>query len=180
MILLKRLSPSADVLLLRRPIIKDARGWFMEAYNYRAFMNETGASIAWVQDSRFYSKKGILRGPHVMTRERSQYKLVESLRGRLFVTAICVRGGSPECGKAYSAELTVANRKMMLIPPGWATAILALTDAVGQYKTNVHFTDGPQLSLAWDDPTVNVQWPIKPIVRPSEPFLPLEEVAARV
>lgn len=140
----------------------DHRGWFSEVFNQKTFHEQTGLDIAWVQDCRFLSKKGALRGPHFYPIRYGQYKLVECLSGAAFDVAICVDSTSEFYGDYHAVQLLGGSGCQFLVPPGHAHAVLALEDSVVQYKTNVFNLAQEQTALAWDDPDVAIDWPITP------------------
>lgn len=136
----------------------DNRGYFMETYSQRD-MEEHGIHIRFVQDNQSMSTKGVLRGLHFQ-KNYSQTKLVRVIKGSVFDVAVDLRPGSKTYGKWYGIELTDANKKQFLIPRGFAHGFLVLSDtAEFCYKCDDFYHANDEGGLAWNDPTIGIQWP---------------------
>ena len=136
----------------------DNRGYFMETYNQRD-MEEAGIDIVFVQDNQSMSTKGVLRGLHFQ-KQFPQTKLVRVIKGSVFDVAVDLRPGSATYGKWYGIELTEENKKQFLIPRGFAHGFLVLSDtAEFCYKCDDFYHPNDEGGLAWNDPTIGVQWP---------------------
>lgn len=137
----------------------DNRGYFMETYNEND-MKESGIDIKFVQDNQSASTKGVLRGLHRQI-NHSQSKLVRVIKGSVFDVAVDMRENSPTYLKWYGIELTEENKKQFLIPKGFAHGFLVLSDyAEFCYKVDDFFHPNDEGGIAWNDPTINVKWPI--------------------
>lgn len=144
---------------------EDARGFFMEVYRYDAFMEAGVCYHPFVQENHSYSKAGVLRGLHV------QYgpplgKLIRIINGAAFVVAVDIRHNSPTCGKWFGVELSAENQKQLFAPAGFASGFCVTGDvAEVEYHYTVHYNAGGEASIRYDDPDINVDWPIQnPIV----------------
>ena len=136
----------------------DRRGFFMESYNARDFA-EAGIQTVFVQDNQSMSVKGVLRGLHFQ-KQFPQTKLVRVIRGTVFDVAVDLRRGSESYGKWYGAELSAENKKMFLIPPGFAHGFLVLSDeAEFCYKVDDYWHPNDEGGLAWNDPSIGIEWP---------------------
>lgn len=139
---------------------EDARGYFMETYNYRD-MQEQGLDMVFVQDNQSKSRKGVLRGLHFQI-EHPQGKLVRVIKGRVFDVAVDMRHGSATYGKWYGVELSEENKKQFYVPEGFAHGFLVLSDeAEFCYKCTDFYHPGDEGGIAWNDPKVGVEWPIE-------------------
>ena len=78
-------------------VFGDARGYFMETYNYNDF-REAGLDYVFVQDNQSSSVRGVLRGLHFQI-HYPQDKLVRVLSGEVFDVAVDLRKGSPTYGQ---------------------------------------------------------------------------------
>lgn len=137
----------------------DSRGYFMETYNEND-MKEVGIDIKFVQDNQSASTKGVLRGLHRQI-NFPQSKLVRVIKGSVFDVAVDMREGSPTYLKWYGIELTEENKKQFLIPKGFAHGFLVLSDyAEFCYKVDDFFHPNDEGGIAWNDPTIGVEWPI--------------------
>lgn len=137
----------------------DSRGYFMETYNQRE-MAEAGLDYNFVQDNQSASTKGVLRGLHRQL-YFPQTKLVRVVNGTVFDVAVDLREGSATYGKWFGIELSAENKKQFLIPKGFAHGFLVLSDyAEFCYKCDDFFHPNDEAGIAYNDPTIQVQWPI--------------------
>ncbi len=135
----------------------DSRGYFMETYNKRD-LEEYGLNMEFVQDNQSMSTKGVLRGLHFQ-KEFPQGKLVRVIKGKVFDVAVDLRKGSKTYGKWYGVELTEENKKQFYISEGFAHGFLVLSDtAEFCYKVTDFYHPGDEGGLAWNDPTIGVEW----------------------
>ena len=149
-----------DVLVLEPKVFGDARGFFMESYNARAFAEATGLQVDFVQDNHSRSMRGVLRGLHYQI-QQPQGKLVRVTQGRVFDVAVDLRHASPTFGRWTGAELSADNNLQMWIPEGFAHGFLVLSDSADfLYKTTDYYAPEHERCLAWDDATVGVAWPL--------------------
>ena len=136
----------------------DNRGYFMETYSQRD-MEENGIHINFVQDNQSMSVKGVLRGLHFQ-KNFPQTKLVRVIKGRVFDVAVDLRKDSQTFGKWYGIELTEENKKQFLIPRGFAHGFLVLSEtAEFCYKCDDFYHANDEGGLAWNDPSIGIQWP---------------------
>ena len=136
----------------------DARGYFTESYNQKD-MQEAGLNVDFVQDNQSGSVKGVLRGLHYQ-KEHPQGKLVRVIRGRVYDVAVDIRRGSVTYGKWFGVVLSAENKKQFYIPEGFAHGFLVLSDeAEFAYKCTDFYHPGDEGGIAWNDPTLGIQWP---------------------
>ncbi len=137
----------------------DHRGYFMETYNQQDMAAE-GLDMVFVQDNQSMSRKGVLRGLHFQ-KQFPQGKLVRVIRGAVFDVAVDLRRNSATFGKWYGAELTAENKKQFYLPPGFAHGFMVLSDeAEFCYKTTDFYHPDDEGGLMWNDPDINVEWPL--------------------
>lgn len=137
----------------------DNRGYFMETYNEND-MKEAGIDIRFVQDNQSASSKGVLRGLHRQI-NFPQAKLVRVIKGSVYDVAVDMRENSHTYLKWYGVELTESNKKQFLIPKGFAHGFLVLSDyAEFCYKVDDFFHPNDEGGIAYNDPTINIEWPI--------------------
>lgn len=140
-------------------VFGDARGYFMESYNYNDF-KEAGIDQVFVQDNQSASKKGVLRGLHFQI-EHPQDKLVRVIKGEVFDVAVDLRKDSPTFGQWYGVFLSEENKKQFFVPKNFAHGFLVLSDyAEFCYKCTDFYHPGDEGGLAWNDPEIGVQWPL--------------------
>lgn len=140
-------------------VFGDARGYFMETYNYNDF-KETGIDCVFVQDNQSASKRGVLRGLHFQI-EHPQDKLVRVIKGEVYDVAVDLRQGSPTFGKWYGVLLSEENKKQFFIPKNFAHGFLVLSEyAEFCYKCTDFYHPGDEGGLIWNDSEIGVEWPV--------------------
>ena len=149
-----------DVLVLKHQVFGDERGFFMESFNQRDFQKVTGLNEVFVQDNHSRSARGVLRGLHYQV-EQPQGKLVRVTAGEVFDVAVDLRPGSPTLGCWVSQRLSADNQLQMWVPPGFAHGFLVLSETADfLYKTTEYWYPKLERSLAWNDPDLNILWPL--------------------
>ncbi|HAN27253.1 MAG TPA: dTDP-4-dehydrorhamnose 3,5-epimerase [Haliea salexigens] len=152
-------TPLAGLVVLEPRVFGDERGFFLESWNATTF-RDAGLDVNFVQDNHSRSAQGILRGLHYQT-EQPQGKLVRVTAGAVFDVAVDLRRGSPTLGQWYGLELSAANHRMLWVPPGFAHGFYVLSEfADFQYKCSDYYHPASEVSLAWDDPTLGIEWPV--------------------
>lgn len=147
------------VLIIEPRVFGDARGFFMETWNARAFA-DAGLDLAFVQDNHSRSQKGVLRGLHFQN-PGPQGKLVRVAQGAVFDVAVDLRASSPTFGKWVGVELSAANKRMFWVPEGFAHGFLTLEDDTDfLYKCTAPYAPQSEFTLAWNDPAVGIEWPV--------------------
>jgi dTDP-4-dehydrorhamnose 3,5-epimerase len=150
-----------EIILIEPKIFGDERGSFMEIYKYSDFAG-TGIKEHFVQDNYSKSLKGILRGLHFQKNPNSQGKLVWCMRGRIFDVAVDIRRGSRTFGHWVSAELSEENNRLLYVPPAFAHGFVALSEAAGViYKCTREYSPEDDRGIIWNDPEININWPVK-------------------
>ena len=137
----------------------DARGYFMETYNYNDF-KEAGIDVEFVQDNQSASKKGVLRGLHFQI-NHPQDKLVRVIKGEVYDVAVDMRPGSATYGQWKGVFLSEENKKQFFVPKNFAHGFLVLSDyAEFCYKCSDFYHPGDEGGIMYNDPSVGVEWPI--------------------
>ena len=150
----------ADVLIFEPKVFGDARGFFMESYNQRAFAEAAGLEIDFVQDNHSRSRKGVLRGLHYQI-QQPQGKLVRVTSGAVFDVAVDVRRSSPTFGRWVGVELTAENHRQLWVPAGMAHGFVVLSESSDfLYKTTDYYAPQFERSIAWNDPAIGIDWPL--------------------
>jgi dTDP-4-dehydrorhamnose 3,5-epimerase len=149
----------ADVLLIEPRVFGDARGFFYESFNQRAFTLATGITLPFVQDNHSKSAKGVLRGLHYQV-NNPQGKLVRVTAGEVFDVAVDIRPESPTYGQWVGEILSGDNKRQLWVPPGLAHGFVVLSDtAEFLYKTTDYYAPEHERCIAWNDPTLAIAWP---------------------
>jgi dTDP-4-dehydrorhamnose 3,5-epimerase len=149
-----------DVIIIEPNVFGDNRGFFPESYNEKTFEALTGIKVAFVQDNHSRSAKHVLRGLHYQIKQ-PQGKLVRVVAGEVFDVAVDIRRASATFGKWVGERLSADNKKQMWVPPGLAHGFLVLSDVADfLYKTTDYYAPEHERCIRWNDPDLNIQWPI--------------------
>ena len=152
-------TPLAGVVVIRPKVFGDDRGFFFESWN-RKQCQDAGIPTDFVQDNHSRSRQGILRGLHYQT-EQPQGKLVRVATGEVFDVAVDLRNDSPTCGQWFGCMLSAENKAQLWVPPGFAHGFYVLSPyADFLYKCSDYYHPESEVTLAWNDPTVAIDWPL--------------------
>lgn len=155
------------VLKIETDFFEDFRGEYAELYNGELYNKEiykhNGVLINFVQDDISISTKDVLRGIHG---DGETWKLISCLHGCFYFVVVNCDTESQNFGKWESFLLSDKNRTQILVPPKHGNAYLALSDTViFHYKQSTYYNPKGQFTYIWNDPKLNIWWPIKnPIV----------------
>lgn len=153
------LVPFEEVKVIAPDVHSDTRGAFVETYaadRYRA----AGMGVRFVQDNLSRSRGNVLRGLHFQ-HPRGQAKLVRAATGTVWDVVVDVRVGSPSFGKWAGIELSGGDQRQLFVPSGFAHGFVVLsTEAVFEYKCSDSYRPEYDRCLAWNDPTVGIEWPV--------------------
>lgn len=150
-----------EVLLIEPTVYGDERGFFFESFNQARFDEAAGTEVSFVQDNHSKSAKGVLRGLHYQIRQ-AQGKLVRVVEGEVFDVSVDLRRSSPTFGRWVGEMLSADNKRQLYIPPGFAHGFVVLSEtAQFLYKTTDFYSPQHERAIIWNDPTVNIAWPIE-------------------
>ena len=150
-----------EVLIFEPKVFGDDRGFFYESFNERRFNELTGISTSFVQDNHSKSAKNVLRGLHYQIRQ-PQGKLVRVVSGEVFDVAVDVRKSSPTFGHWVGVTLSGENKRQLWIPEGFAHGFVVTSESAEfLYKTTDYWAPEFERSIAWNDPAIGINWPIK-------------------
>lgn len=163
-----------EVIVLEPKVFGDDRGFFFESFNAKAFAEATGLKRDFVQDNHSKSAKNVLRGLHYQI-QQPQGKLVRVVQGEVFDVAVDLRKSSKTFGQWVGVHLSAENKKQLWVPEGFAHGFVVLSDAAEfLYKTTGYWAPEFERSIAWNDPTIGIQWPIQ-----GEPTLSAKDAQAK-
>ena len=147
-----------EVVIIEPKVFGDARGFFFESFNQKAFNDATGTNHQFVQDNHSRSAQGVLRGLHYQI-QQPQGKLVRVVRGAVIDVAVDIRKSSPTFGQWVAEELSEDNHRQLWVPPGFAHGFVVLSEvAEFLYKTTDYYAPAFERCIAWDDPTLAIDW----------------------
>jgi len=148
-----------EVKIIEPKVFGDDRGFFMETYRESWFQSEV-ADVVFVQDNHSKSSKGILRGMHYQTKF-SQGKLVRVISGEVFDVVVDLRKSSATFGQWVGTLLSVENKRQLWVPKGFAHGFYVTSkSAEFVYKCTEYYAPEYEKSLAWNDPDLDIHWPI--------------------
>jgi dTDP-4-dehydrorhamnose 3,5-epimerase len=155
-----------DLLLFKPKVFGDERGFFLETFR-ESWFSERDIPVTFVQDNHSSSSRGVLRGLHYQI-NNPQGKLVRVTAGEVYDVAVDMRKNSPTFGKSVGVYLSAENKKIFWVPPGFAHGFLVLSErAEFNYKCTEYYAPEHERSLLWNDPALNIDWPLTGIHQPT-------------
>jgi dTDP-4-dehydrorhamnose 3,5-epimerase len=150
-----------DVVLLEPKVFGDERGFFFESFNHARFEEAVDRRVTFVQDNHSRSARNVLRGLHYQV-QQPQGKLVRVVQGEVFDVAVDLRRSSPTFGKWVGAHLSAENKQQLWVPEGFAHGFLVLSESADfLYKTTDYYAPAHERCVAWNDPRVGIEWPLR-------------------
>ena len=141
---------------------QDQRGYFMVTHDSDIFA-EHGMTNEWVQENQSGNlDKGILRGLHFQRPPHAETKLVRAVVGTVFDMFLDLRRSSPSYGRWDSVILSADKSNMVYIPKGCAHAYCTISEeSIITYKVDTRYAPEASDGICWDDPDLNIPWPLK-------------------
>lgn len=165
-----RISPTElpEVLLVEPTVHRDERGFFLESWHAEKFA-AAGLDVHFVQDNQSGSRRGTLRGLHAQV-ARPQGKLVRASLGEIYDVAVDIRPGSPRFGSSVGLLLSAENFRQLWVPEGFAHGFCVISElAEIQYKCTAPYDPTSEITIAWNDPRLAIQWPVHdPLLSPKD------------
>jgi dTDP-4-dehydrorhamnose 3,5-epimerase len=162
-----------DCLVIEPRSFSDERGVFFESFNAQKIAGLMGGGVTFVQDNQSNSHRGVLRGLHYQI-EQAQGKLVRVASGSVYDVAVDLRRSSRTFGQWVGVHLDAQSNRMFWVPPGFAHGFVVTSDhAVFLYKTTDYYAPQHERTLAWNDPTLAIAWPI------ADPILSAKDAIGR-
>lgn len=164
------------VLIIEPDVFGDERGFFLETYQQSRYQ-DIGIEFDFIQDNHSRSQRGVLRGLHAQ-KNNPQGKLVRVSQGAVFDVAADINPASDTFGKWVGVELNDTNMRQLWIPPGYAHGFQVLSETADfEYKCTAYYDPQDEIGLLWNDPTLNVQWPLsQPTISAKDKQLPTLEM----
>jgi dTDP-4-dehydrorhamnose 3,5-epimerase len=158
------------VLVIEPAVFGDARGFFFESWNRRAFSALIGRDVEFVQDNHSASARNVLRGLHYQV-QQAQGKLVRAAAGEVYDVVVDLRRSSPTFGRWVGERLSAENHRMLWVPAGFAHGFIVLSErAEFLYKTTDYYAPEHERTLLWNDPALGIDWPLagEPVLKPKD------------
>ena len=164
-----------EVILIEPKLFFDERGFFFENFKEENFISN--GITKFIQENFSYSIQGVIRGLHYQKNPKAQAKLVTVPSGEIFDVVVDIRKKSPTYGKYVTEILSENNHRSLYIPEGFAHGFSVLSkNANVIYKISNEYSPNDEGGIIWNDPTLNIPWPIKnPIISEKDSKLPLLE-----
>lgn len=149
-----------EIKIIQPIIINDNRGYFLETYQKKRYQALLSVECDFVQDNYSRSYKNVLRGMHFQ-KNNPQGKLLRVVHGEVFDVSVDIRKNSNTFGQWVGMILSDKNNRQLWIPPGFAHGFVVLSDIADfEYKCTNYYDPDSEECLLWNDPTVNINWPI--------------------
>lgn len=149
-----------EILLVEPDVHRDARGFVLETWHAERYAR-AGLDADFVQDNHSRSIRGTVRGLHAQL-ARPQGKLVRVSQGELLDVAVDIRHGSPSFGRHVAVVLSADNFRQLWIPEGFAHGFCVLSETAElQYKCTDLYDPTSEITIAWNDPTIDIDWPVE-------------------
>lgn len=140
----------------------DERGFFNQIFQEESY-RKAGIGCSFVQDNLSYSRYAVTRGLHYQNGERAQSKLIQVIKGEIFDVAVNIDKESKDYGKSESFHLE--SGMQIFIPSNFAHGFQCLSeDAYLLYKCSNAYSKGHEGTIIWNDPKLNINWPIKNVI----------------
>ena len=168
-------TPLKDAFVIEMQPHQDDRGWFSRTFCKKEFVAH-GFGGEWVQlNHSFNEKKGTLRGMHFQKSPFSEIKLVRCIVGSVFDVIIDLREKSPSYLSWFGVELSAKNKKMILIPEGFAHGFQTLeNDTELLYHHSAFYSPEAEAGIRYDDPKIGINWPLTvTVISPKDIDYPL-------
>ena len=147
------------LVVIEPKVFGDARGYFFESWNSQRY--DAIIQARFVQDNISFSRKGTVRGLHFQN-PNAQGKLIQVLQGEVYDVAVDLRRSSPTFQKWHALLMSSENKKQFYIPPGFAHGFAVTSEtALFHYKCTEFFSQKDEMALKWDDPDLNIPWPVE-------------------
>ena len=148
---------SFNVKVYKNTSFKDHRGYYWTSWKRSAIKK-----IIFRHDKFSLSKKNVLRGLHG---DKKTWKMISCIYGKVFFVVVDMRKKSTTYLKHKQWILNYKKPVLILIPPYFANAHLCLSrECIFHYKLSYKgkYVDiKKQQSYRWNDPKLNIKWPIK-------------------
>lgn len=152
-------APVAGVVVVRPPVHRDARGFFLETFRAETYAR-AGIPTVFAQANHSRSRRGVLRGLHYQIRH-TQGKLVRVARGRVWDAVVDLRRSSPTFGRGFGLVLDDEEATALWVPPGCAHGYLTLSETADfLYSCTDVWDPEAERTIRWDDPDLALAWPL--------------------
>ena len=164
-----------DLKVIEPAVFGDSRGYFFEAFNQQTF-SKNGINNQFVQDNESKSDFGVIRGLHFQQNPFAQAKLVRVIKGEVLDVVVDLRVGSPTFQKKFEIILSEENKKMLLVPRGFAHGFSVLRDnTIFSYKCDNLYNKASEGGINLFDESLQIDWRVpkeKAVISEKDLILP--------
>jgi len=148
-----------QILSIKKKLFFDKRGYFLEILKEKKLKNKFPFCVM------SYSKKNVIRGLHIQTKNR-QGKFITVIKGRIFDVAVDLRKNSKTFGKVFTNILRESPSKSLFIPPGFAHGFCTLDKHNYIIYSCTKYRDKKsEKTIIYNDTNLKIKWPVsKPIL----------------
>jgi dTDP-4-dehydrorhamnose 3,5-epimerase len=149
--------------VLQQQLLEDQRGFFSRLFS-KGDLAVLGIDFEIEQVNYSLSLQvGIIRGLHYQVAPKAEAKIFKCISGRVFDVIVDVRKDSPTFLQWHGQELREDSHQMLLVPEGFAHGVQSLEEnsEIIYFSSEAHSGEHEHL-LRFDEPRVNIQWPILP------------------
>ena len=142
--------------------LKDDRGFFMRTFDLE-FFKDHGLNFQWVQENHSRTVKTSVSGGCISSFHRFQrQKMIRCVRGAILDVFVDLRKNSSTFGQWGSIELSEENKKMVIVPQGFAHGFCTLSEITDVlYKVDNVYSPKHESGILWNDPDLNISWPVQ-------------------
>jgi dTDP-4-dehydrorhamnose 3,5-epimerase len=158
---MKKIETEFEGLFILEPkVFYDSRGYFFESFNQKKY-EDLGLNYVFVQDNQSFSSYGTLRGLHFQSGVDAQSKLVRVTQGSVTDVVVDIRPYSKTYGKHLKCKLSEENKKMLLIPKGFAHGFVVTSEfATFVYKCDSLYNPKAEVGIKYNDPLLAIDWEV--------------------
>ncbi|MGI9616393.1 MAG: dTDP-4-dehydrorhamnose 3,5-epimerase [Acidimicrobiales bacterium] len=143
--------------------ISDDRGFFARWYCRDVFAEHGLDAMDAQGNLSFNPVAGTIRGLHLQRPPSAEAKLMRCSKGAIFDVIVDCRQGSPTQWRWLGVELSAENRRALYVPKGFAHGYQTLVDDTDVfYLVSEPYTPGAEDGLRYDDPSLEIEWPLPP------------------
>ena len=150
-----------DVIIIIPKVFGDERGYFLETFREDEFIQQ-GIGLKFVQDNQSGSQQSVLRGLHYQIKQ-AQGKLIRVLAGEIYDAVVDIRNNSGTFGQWVGVVLSSELKQQLWVPPGFAHGFFVMSEwAEIAYKATDYYAPQHERTILWNDPDLNISWPLIP------------------
>lgn len=148
--------------IITRPTFPDERGFFHEVFRINE-LEDLGIIFKPVQWGHSHNLPGVIRGVH----SEDWQKIVYPVNGKVFIAIADVRPNSETFLSVETFEIDNTKKdsphQALFLPPSIGNSICAMGDSPVDYMYIVdeYWDNSKAKGFAWDDPDLNIKWPIE-------------------